>query len=218
MLYEKLHTLKTRVNTLVKDTEGHGYDYVSGHQILSQIKPILDELKLLLIPSVSEGTHYEYEYTTSNGVDKKETIIYGPMQYIWVDTESPDDKPVIPWAYYGQMSDVSKAFGAALTYSERYFLLKFLGVPTDEDDPDTKDTTDRKPANAHKSKGSSGSSGPRRITEPQQKRLIAIAKGDMKLINELLQNHNVSDITQISMGEQYDKICDDAAIAKASEE
>ena len=37
-----------------------------------------------------------------------------------------------------QTDDISKAVGTAMTYNERYFLLKFLGLPTDEDDADAK--------------------------------------------------------------------------------
>ena len=33
-------------------------------------------------------------------------------------------------------ADASMAFGGALTYCNRYFLLKFLEIPTDNDDPD----------------------------------------------------------------------------------
>ena len=33
---------------------------------------------------------------------------------------------------------ISKAHGTALTYAERYFLMKFFNIPTDEDDADAK--------------------------------------------------------------------------------
>lgn len=36
----------------------------------------------------------------------------------------------------GNQSDSSMAFGSALTYSERYFLLKYFHCATTEDDPD----------------------------------------------------------------------------------
>ena len=40
--------------------------------------------------------------------------------------------------FAGQQDDVSKAHGTALTYAERYFLMKFFNIPTDEDDADAK--------------------------------------------------------------------------------
>ena len=41
----------------------------------------------------------------------------------------------MPW--YGQgLKDTEQGIGNALTYAERYFLLKFFKIPTDSDDPD----------------------------------------------------------------------------------
>ena len=41
-------------------------------------------------------------------------------------------------SFYGQGVDISgeKGVGKALTYAEKYFLLKFFNIPTDEADPD----------------------------------------------------------------------------------
>ena len=44
----------------------------------------------------------------------------------------------VPFFAVGQQDDVSKAHGTALTYAERYFLMKFFNIPTDEDDADAK--------------------------------------------------------------------------------
>ncbi|MNP04955.1 ERF superfamily protein [compost metagenome] len=42
-----------------------------------------------------------------------------------------------PW--YSQGVDIAgeKGVGKALTYGEKYFILKFFNIPTDKDDPDT---------------------------------------------------------------------------------
>ena len=66
------------------------------------------------------------------------------MKYVWVNAENPEERIEIPWQTMGQQDDISKAFGSGLTYSERYFLLKFFGVPTDDDDTDDRDTTGKK--------------------------------------------------------------------------
>lgn len=137
-LFQKMVELRKSVTGLNKDTRGYGYDYVSGDQVLSKVRGKMDELNLLLIPQVTVGEHSEWEYTNSNGDKKKEVIVAGDMSYCWINADNPEEKLVIPWAYFGQMDDASKAFGASLTYSERYFLLKFLALPTDSDDPDAK--------------------------------------------------------------------------------
>ena len=143
-LYQKLVELRKHVGCLVKDQEGYGYNYVTGNQILAKVKDKMNELNLVLLPSACVGeTFYIHDYTTANGVDKTDFIVMGEMSYTWVNADDPNEKLVVPWAYYGQQDDISKAYGSALTYSERYFWLKMLGLPTDEDDPDSIDTTNK---------------------------------------------------------------------------
>ena len=58
------------------------------------------------------------------------------MEWHWVDNANPTDRIVVPWAMVGQQSDASQAFGSGLSYSSRYFLLKYFNISTTEDDPD----------------------------------------------------------------------------------
>ncbi|UYL94020.1 ERF family protein [Geobacillus phage vB_GthS_PK3.6] len=145
-IYQKLVEIRKSIDVFTKDTEGYGYKYVSGSQVLHKIKAKMDELGVLLIPHVLNQRHETFDYTVwdkkaQEEKQKTDFIVLGDMKYIWVNAENPDDRIEIPFQYMGQQDDISKAFGSALTYSERYFLLKFFGVPTDEDDPDAKDTT-----------------------------------------------------------------------------
>lgn len=143
-LYQKLVEVRKTADGFSKDTVGYGYKYVSGNQVLGKIKDKMNELNLLLVPSTEHGEHYTYDYTTEQGKEKTDFVISGKMHYTWIDGDSPEDKLSVEWDYYGQNSDLSQAFGSALTYSERYFLLKFLGLPTDEADPDAKDEGERR--------------------------------------------------------------------------
>ncbi|WP_207559116.1 ERF family protein, partial [Geobacillus thermoleovorans] len=74
---------------------------------------------------------------------KTDFVVTGDMKYVWINADDPSDRIEIPWQYMGQQDDISKAFGSALTYTERYFLMKFFSVPTDEDDPDARDTKEK---------------------------------------------------------------------------
>ena len=97
-----------------------------------------------------------------------------------------------------QTDDISKAVGTAMTYNERYFLLKFLGLPTDEDDADAKG------ANIKPNMKPVG------VTEAQLKRLFAIGNkaGIKKEVVEgtvrKIFNCEPKDMTK----EQYDNICE----------
>lgn len=151
-LYQKLVEVRKSIDFFSKDTQGYGYKYVSGSQVLGKIKQKLDELQILLIPIVLNQKHETFDYKVYDKEAKKERektdfIVTADMKYVWVNAEKPEEYIEIPWQTMGQQDDISKAFGSGLTYSERYFLLKFFGVPTDEEDPDARDTTGKKQTN-----------------------------------------------------------------------
>lgn len=137
-LYQKIVEIRKETKGFDKDKETNNYKYVSGNQVLRKIRDKMDELNVLLIPSAKLGEHHTHEYKNSYGKDKIDFIVSGEMTYIWINGDEPTERLEVPWAYYGQQDDLSKAYRSALTYSERYFIMKCLGLPTDEDDPDAK--------------------------------------------------------------------------------
>src|SRR5699024_6098655 len=142
-LHQKLVEIRKEIDAFTKDTKGFNYSYVSGSQVLSKIKNKMDELGVLLYPKTQSVEHSTYDYKqfnkkTKNMDDKTDFVISGDLYYIWVNADNPSEKLEVEWKLFGQQDDISKAFGSALTYSERYFLLKFFNAPTDDDDPDTR--------------------------------------------------------------------------------
>lgn len=137
-LYQKLVRLKeyVAIEGLNKDSKGYKGAYVTGNQILYKIQSKLTELNLLLVPETMLGSYETHNYKTKRGESKTDFIVSGEMNYYWINADKPDEVLKCNWAYYGQQEDISQAYGSGLTYAERYFLLKFLGVATDEDDPD----------------------------------------------------------------------------------
>lgn len=140
-IYQKIIEIRKTIDAFHKDKEGYKYSYVSGSQVLGKIKSKMDDLGVILQPSMGEMTHEK---------DGKNYVVSGRMSYTWINAEDPQDKVEVPWMLFGQQDDISKAFGSALTYSERYFLLKYFGVPTDDEDPDARQAkpnpTEGKPA------------------------------------------------------------------------
>lgn len=128
-IYQKLVEVRKSIDGFSKDATGYGYKYVSGTQVLQTIKSKMDELGIVL------ETHM---IGVTIGNSGKGYVISSPAKMIWVNSEKPEDKIIIDWFITGEQKDPSQALGSALTYSERYFLLKFFGIPTDEDDPDKK--------------------------------------------------------------------------------
>ena len=78
---------------------------------------------------------FEKEFAkTKNNPNKSEILSKVMMKFTWIDVES-GEKDENLFGANGQ-NDWDKGVGSALTYAERYFLLKFFHIATDEDDID----------------------------------------------------------------------------------
>jgi len=133
-LFQKIIEVRKCVPFLKKDETGYKYKYVAGVSVLSAIQGKMNELGLLLMPSVTSRQHH---------IEKEQRVVMADMVMTWIDAES-GEKLEVPWVLFGEQNDISKAFGSGLTYSERYYLLKALNIPTDEDDPDAKKKPNKK--------------------------------------------------------------------------
>lgn len=207
-LYQKIIEVRKVASGFSKDTEGFGYKYVSGNQILSKIKEKMNEVGLILQPSAKVGEHQLFCYTNSKGLEKVDIQVWGGMAYTWINADNPEERETVNWAYYGQQDDISKSFGSALTYSERYFLLKYFGLPTDEDDPDGKDTTGKQQAKPTM----------KALSDAQIKRLFNLgqAAGYQKVaVIDQIQKKFKKDPDQLTKLE-YDQVCNGYE-AKANE-
>ncbi len=140
-LLVKLLEVKKKVRYLRKDEQGGGgqYDYASPEKVLGAINPELNERGIILMPQVVDESHDRVVVRTRNG-DKNETMFILKMNMVWIDTTS-GEKIECPWYGVGCNGD-EKGFGSALTYAERYFMLKFFNIPTGTDDPDAKECED----------------------------------------------------------------------------
>lgn len=141
-LLPKLAALQSAVRGLGKDTKGNSYEYVSGSKVLDAVRPRMDELGLLLAQEVEDIRNERVDYSTRNGA-KSEMFTSVSMVFTWIDTESGEKLPV-RFAANG-CNGWDKGLGSALTYGERYFLLKFFHIATDEDDVDTRQGEDAAP-------------------------------------------------------------------------
>ena len=132
-LYQKLLVIQKKINGLGKDKKSFSYSYVTGDKVLGEIKPLMNELGLILKQEVLSIDNLRMDYQTKNG-SKTEILSKVMMQFTWIDSES-GEKDVNLFGANGQ-NDFEKGLGSALTYAERYFLLKFFHIATDEDDID----------------------------------------------------------------------------------
>lgn len=142
-LYKKLHKIQSQIMGLGKDKAAISYKYVTGDKVLEHVKPLMNELGLILKQEIVsiENTRQDYRVginaTTPEGRPKSEILSKVMMRFTWVDTETGDTDENL-FGANGQ-NDWDKGVGSALTYGERYFLLKFFHIATDEDDIDNPD-------------------------------------------------------------------------------
>ncbi|MGZ2417719.1 ERF superfamily protein [Staphylococcus caledonicus] len=142
-LYQKIADVKAHIDGFTKDTKGYNYSYVSGSQVLHRIRNKMIEHNLLLVPKTSEENYKQVEVTRFNKTAKREItvtefVVEMKLIYVWINADKPEEQLEVPFYSVGQQDDVSKAHGTGLTYAERYFLMKFFNIPTDEDDADAK--------------------------------------------------------------------------------
>ena len=137
-LFQKLVEVRKSIGSLHKDAKGYNnnYQYVTGSQILSKIQDAMNYYNVLLFPKLLTQEVKTREYKTRNGKMVVEYTVFGQMEFTWINADNPVDKLEIPFAYAGSQDDMARALGSALTYAERYFLIKSFNLPTDGDDPD----------------------------------------------------------------------------------
>jgi len=141
-IYQKLHKIQSAILGLGKDKKGNNYEYVTGNKVLSEIKPLMNDLGLLLKQEVISIDNVRQDYATRNG-NKSEINSKVMMRFTWVDVET-GEKDENLFGANGQ-NDWDKGVGSALTYGERYFLLKYFHIATDEDDIDNPDRKKEEP-------------------------------------------------------------------------
>lgn len=132
-LHQKLVEIQKSVRSLGKDKATSTYQYVSGSKVLDAVRERMDSLGILLVQQVDSIENTRIDYQVKSG-SKSELLSKVMMTFTWIDAESGDRLPVSFGA--NGMNGWDKGLGSALTYAERYFLLKFFHIATDEDDVD----------------------------------------------------------------------------------
>lgn len=146
-IYQKLAKIRKPIEVIKKNKKGYGYTYVTEEEILSKISGGMEKYGVSLIPSIAPGTMvvtpYHYLKTKSDKQGKiyeehcNDMLVQADMVWTWVDNDNPENKISVPWVFVGQQGELSQSFGSALTYSSRYFMLKYFNVATSDDDPDS---------------------------------------------------------------------------------
>lgn len=149
-IHQKLLKLVVMAGALKKNKQGFNYKYTTEDEVQAKVTAGMKQYGLMLYPRVVPGTFqmtpisytkWDKKIENADGtkgreVPVNEVIVSAEMTYEWVNADNPSETVTVPWALIGQMEDAAQAFGAGLTYTNRYFLLKSLQIATTESDPD----------------------------------------------------------------------------------
>lgn len=140
-IYQKLLVIQQKLIGLGKDKKANSYSYVTGDKVLEHVKPLMNQLGLILKQEVLSIDNVKIDYKTGIGTTyekpKSEINSKVMMKFTWVDCDTMQTDENL-FGANGQ-NDWDKGVGSALTYGERYFLLKYFHIATDEDDIDNPD-------------------------------------------------------------------------------
>lgn len=146
-IYQKLAGVRDIVGgALKKNKSGYNYKYVTEDEVLAKVTAGLKKYRLFLKPRLCPGEtkvipyHTEKVKFTKTGEkyaeNVDEVLVVSDMVWDFVNIDNPEEMVSTPWTIVGQQANASMAFGSGLSYTLRYFLLKFFNIATVEDDVD----------------------------------------------------------------------------------
>lgn len=141
-IYQKLVEVRKEVTYLQKSAQGEKFNYVASSQVLASVRDKMDELGLFLeIEVLDRQVNVRERVQKYQNGNEKISYQYEAeldIEFTWINAENPEEKITKKWFSMGlDIGDNSKSVGKAVTYAEKYFLLKTFNIPTDKDDPDS---------------------------------------------------------------------------------
>ncbi len=198
-IYKKLLTIQKKIVGLGKDKAAHNYKYVTGDKVLGEIKPLMNELGLILKQEVLSIENTRQDYNTKFGA-KSEILSKVMMRFTWVDCETGEIDENL-FGANGQ-NDWDKGCGSAYTYAERYFLLKYFHIATDEDDIDNPDRQKTLAEEAKKEKAVAQPVLPSLVPSMKQWKGTAQRLADGLTMDEVKKYYSISEAdSQLLMAE-----------------
>lgn len=138
-LAEKIFLIQAQSPYMKKDAKAYNFNYTNEETVLSWLKPELQKYGLTITPEIESHT-ITVDLVTKKikGVmETKSEYLYSGQGYMVVRDFDSKEEVKVPWSFIGAGEDPAQAYGSALTYCNRYFMLKYFQVPTGKDDPDS---------------------------------------------------------------------------------
>ncbi|MBU5486432.1 ERF family protein [Clostridium sp. MSJ-11] len=186
-IYQKLMDIQNKLKAPKNQFNDFGkYKYRSCEDILEGVKPMLKEVNAILV--------------LNDNVEQIGDRIYIKAIATLIDTEKGEKIEVSAYAREDETKkgmDLSQITGSTSSYARKYALNGLFCID---------DTKDSDATNTHSEKeGSKGNVIT--ISDGQQKRLFAIAKGNTELVKKILLEKGYTKSADIPKGKAYEEIC-----------
>lgn len=134
-LLQKLQRIHKQANYIQKSDSSSQYNYAGSSAVVGLLHGLMDDEGIILKPEI---TGHSVQSTTNQ---KGRTTYFTEldMRMTWINTDDKADTMECDWYAQGVNIAGEKGVGKALTYGEKYFLLKFFNIATDDMDPDAFD-------------------------------------------------------------------------------
>ena len=142
-IYEKLSAITAELGVIAKNlnvqtSANQSYKAVGERDVLDAVKPLEQKYKVYSYPAYRETLESEQleSESTYNGNTKKKTTFYTRLKttYRFVNVEKPEEF-VETTVFSVGMDTQDKGDGKAMTYADKYALMKAYKISTG-DDPD----------------------------------------------------------------------------------
>lgn len=130
-LHQKLVKVRSATLYVSKSQKGYNFQYAGAAELLAVVRPIMDEMNLLLVPNVEEFELIKFK--KGNGEIQIPKIV---ISYTWINADNPSEQLRVTLPFFEDKMTGCQGIGSLLTYAERYFLYKFFQVATDHDSPE----------------------------------------------------------------------------------
>ena len=130
-LHQKLVKVRSATLYVSKSQKGYNFQYAGAAELLAVIRPIMDEMNILLVPNVEEFELIKFK--KGNGEIQIPKIV---ISYTWINADNPSEQLRVTLPFFEDKMTGCQGIGSLLTYAERYFLYKFFQVATDHDSPE----------------------------------------------------------------------------------
>lgn len=130
-IYKKLLEIQKSVIGLAKDGKGYSYKYVTANKLLDYIKPLMNEQGLLLKQEMVNMKNEVIKYQSKNS-EKTEVLYSIEYRFTWIDVETGEQD--VNSFFSAGMNDFEKGVGSSASYAERFFIMKYFHIASDEND------------------------------------------------------------------------------------